>query len=59
MTFEEAVRKSIRAFMKGEMPTSLIEASGGKLRYDQKFFDDLEKDILGEGKKSKKKEEDE
>jgi hypothetical protein len=59
MTFEEAIRKSIRAFMKGDMPTSLIEASGGKMKYDQKFFDDLEKEILGEDKKSKKKGEEE
>jgi hypothetical protein len=58
MTFEEAVRKSIRAFLKGDMPASLVEASGGKMKYDQKFFDDLEKEILGEDKKTKKKDED-
>lgn len=60
MTFEEAVRKSISAFMKGDMPQNLIDASGGKIKYDLKFFDELEKDILGEPKKkSKKKDEDE
>ena len=61
MTFEEAIRKSIRAFMKGDTPQNLIDASGGKIKYDLKFFDELEKEILGEpkGKKSKKKGEDE
>ena len=60
MTFEEAIRKSIKAFLKGEQPTNLAEASGGEVKYTLKFFDDLEKELVGatETKKGKGKKND-
>jgi hypothetical protein len=47
MTFEEAIRLSIKAYMKGKIPQSVNEAKGG-LRYTPEYFDDLEKNLLGE-----------
>lgn len=55
MTFEEAVRKSIRSYFKGKEPTAMKEAKG-EIKYTMKFFDDLEKQVLGKdaAKKDKK-----
>jgi hypothetical protein len=54
MTFEEAIRKSIRAYMKGKNPDNLFKAIG-KVKYTRDYFDSLEKDILGEEDKGKGK----
>lgn len=54
MTFEEAIRKSIRNYMKGKMPEATKQQKG-ELKYDLKFFDELEKMFVEEGKKSKGK----
>ena len=57
MTFEEAIRKSIKNYMNGRMPESVAEVKGG-LKYDLKFFDKLEEMFLEgseEGSKSKSK----
>jgi hypothetical protein len=45
MTFEEAIRKSIKAYFDGKDPSALIEAKGG-IKYDRAFFDKLEEDIV-------------
>ena len=52
MTFEEAIRKSIRNYMKGKMPEATKQQKG-ELKYDLKFFDDLEK-MFTEDEKGKK-----
>ena len=54
MTFEEAIRKSISSYLKGEEPKSLAETHEGGLKYTLKFFDDLEADLLGEKKASRR-----
>jgi hypothetical protein len=54
MTFEEAIRKSIKNYMKGKMPESVKEVRGG-LKYDLKFFDKLEEDFLKDSPKKTKK----
>jgi len=56
MTFEEAIRKSIKNYMNGRMPESVSEVKGG-LKYDLKFFDKLEEMFLegADEKKSKRK----
>lgn len=45
MTFEEAVRKSIKAYFNGKDPSALIEAKGG-IKYTREFFDKLEEEIV-------------
>ena len=47
MTFEEAVRKSIKAYFNGEDPTALIDATEGGAKYTREYFDELEADLLG------------
>jgi len=54
MTFEEAIRKSIRNYMKGKLPEATKKAKG-ELTYDLKFFDELEKMFTEDEKGSKKK----
>jgi hypothetical protein len=62
MTFEEAIRKSIKNYMKGRMPDAISKVKGG-VKYDLKFFDKLEEmfmeDETDKKKKSKKKDKDE
>lgn len=52
MTFEEAIRKSIKAYRDGKDPEALLKAKGKKLSYDRDYFNELEQEIVG--KKSKK-----
>lgn len=60
MTFEEAIRKAIKAYREGKDPEELIKAKGKKLSYDRDYFNGLEKEIVGkDSKKSKKKKQDE
>lgn len=55
MTFEEAIRKSIRKYRDNKAFSELSKAKGGQLRYNLEFFDDLEKELLKEATGSKKK----
>ena len=48
MTFEQAVRKAIKAYMDGKDPTALIETMGEELKYNRQYFDETEKELLGE-----------
>lgn len=48
MTFEQAVRKAIKAYMDGRDPTALIETMGQDLKYNRQYFDETEKELLGE-----------
>lgn len=57
MTFEEAIIKSIKAYLDGEMPQELLEVSEDT-KYTPEYFDELEKDIM-EGPVEEVEEEDE
>jgi len=48
MQYREVVKKSIVSFMDGKMPEKTAEAKGGTLQYTPEYFDDLEKQLLGE-----------
>lgn len=56
MTFEEAIRKAIKAYRDGKDPDELMKAKGKTtLSYDREYFDGLEEEIVGkDAKKSKK-----
>ncbi len=45
MTFEEAVIKSIKAYLEGEMPQELMEVNKDS-KYTPEYFDALEKEIM-------------
>lgn len=53
MTFEEAIRKSIRAFLEGKPAENLKEAYGKEIKYTKEYFDELEKQIIKGTKKTK------
>lgn len=57
MTFEEAIRKAIKAYREGKDPEELMKAKGKKaLSYDRDYFKELEEEIVGkDSKKSTKK----
>lgn len=42
MKFDEAVKRSIQAFLDGRLPSSLIEAQGKDLLYTPEYLDELE-----------------
>tara|TARA_R100001369_G_scaffold31333_1_gene55662 strand:- start:777 stop:971 length:195 start_codon:yes stop_codon:yes gene_type:complete len=54
MTFDEAVKKSIKVFLKGNMPMKTGELKEEGLMYTPEYFDALEDDLLDEPTKSKK-----
>lgn len=61
MKFEEAIEKSIKAFMEGRMPENLNATKEGGLKYTPEYFDDFEqelKDRVEAPSKSKKTEAD-
>ena len=47
MTFEEAIRKSIKAYFNGQDPSALIETMEGGSKYTREYFDETEKELLG------------
>jgi hypothetical protein len=59
MTFEEAIRKSIRAFLSGSSLDSLKESYGKDIKYTKEYFDELEKQVVKKGKKEKPSKSDE
>ena len=58
MTFEEAIIKSVKAYLEGEMPTELMGASK-ETKYTPEYFDELEEELMKDPKKNKKEVEDE
>ena len=42
MKFDDAVKRSIKAFLEGRLPTALIEAQGKDLIYTPEYLDELE-----------------
>lgn len=53
MTFEEAVRKSIKAYFDGRDPENFLSAMG-KVKYTRDYFDELEEEMVGDPKAKKK-----
>ena len=47
MTFEQAIRKSIKAYFNGEDPTELLAQTEGEMKYTRDYFDQAESDLLG------------
>ena len=42
MKFDVAIKRSIKAFLDGRLPSSLIEAQGKDLIYTPEYLDELE-----------------
>jgi hypothetical protein len=59
MKFEDAIRRSIRSFLDGKGLEALSAEKEGGLKYTKDYFDTLEENTLGKGKKSSKKAQDE
>lgn len=53
MTFDEAVKKSIKVFVKGTMPMKTSELVEDGLLYTPDFFDQMEEELLDEPTDSK------
>lgn len=47
MTFEEAIRKSIKAYFDGKDPTALLSTMEGGMKYTREYFDQAEQELLG------------
>jgi len=58
MKFEDAVKKSIKAFMQGKTPRATDEMSEGGIFHTPEYFDELEEMILGEVKEEESVDED-
>ena len=58
MTFEEAIIKSVKAYLNGEMPTELIGTSK-ETKYTPEYFDELEEELMKEPAKEKEVEDEE
>ncbi len=48
MKFQDAVKKSIKEFMRGKTPSATNEMSEGGIFHTPEYFDELEEMILGE-----------
>ena len=46
MTFDEAIKKSIKVFLNGKMPMKTGELKEDGLRFTPEYFDDLEDEML-------------
>ena len=57
MTFDDAVKKSIKVFLQGKMPRKTGELAEEGLFYTPEYFDELEEDLLDEPTDSKKSKE--
>lgn len=47
MTFEEAIRMSIKAYFKGKDPANLLDTMEGEMKYSRQYFDNAEQELLG------------
>ena len=54
MKFEDAVKKSVKAFVAGKLPEALIAARGEDIFFSPDYFDEMEAMFLEEGKAPKK-----
>jgi len=60
MKFEDAVKKSVKAFVAGKLPTAVVEERGGEVFFSPDYFDEMEASFLeadAPQKKSKPKKE--
>jgi len=57
MTFDQAVKKSIKVFMQGKLPMKTDQLKEEGLFYTPEYFDELEEDLLEEPTDSKKSKE--
>jgi|TARA_R110000851_G_scaffold139_1_gene498 hypothetical protein len=46
MTFDDAIKKSIKVFLQGKMPSKTSELSPEGLFYTPEYFDTLEAELL-------------
>tara|TARA_R110000744_G_scaffold321588_1_gene427648 strand:+ start:1182 stop:1373 length:192 start_codon:yes stop_codon:yes gene_type:complete len=46
MTFDEAIKKSIKVFLKGKLPIKTGELKKDGLMFTPEYFDDLEAEML-------------
>tara|TARA_R110000796_G_scaffold238810_2_gene359281 strand:+ start:282 stop:461 length:180 start_codon:yes stop_codon:yes gene_type:complete len=58
MKFEDAVKKSIKAFMNGKTPQATDEMSEGGIFHTPAYFDEMEEDLLDDDKKEESVDED-
>tara|TARA_X000000950_G_scaffold237705_1_gene289432 strand:+ start:744 stop:1001 length:258 start_codon:yes stop_codon:yes gene_type:complete len=57
-TFEDIIRKSITSFMQGKMPEATLELAkkeGKEIKYTPEYFEELEKDLMGNKEKKDNK----
>jgi hypothetical protein len=45
MKFEDAIEKSIKSFLKGNMPEELMKVQGDPVIYTPEYMDELEEDL--------------
>ena len=58
MKFEDAVKKSIKEFMRGKTPEATGEMMEGGIFHTPEYFDEMEEDLLGDDKKEESVDED-
>jgi hypothetical protein len=58
MDYDDVIRKSIKKFMSGVMPEETARMKDSGLMYTPAYFDDLEKEFLGDTKPKKKSKKD-
>lgn len=59
MKFEEAVRRSIKAYFEGQEADTFLEAHGD-IKYTREYFDEMEENMIAEAeKKATKKDKEE
>lgn len=45
MTFEDAIKLSIKKYFEGKMPEELMKSSGEQMKYTMDYFDELENEM--------------
>ena len=45
MKFEDAIEKSIKAFLDGKLPEELVKVQDGEILYTPEYMDELEEDF--------------
>ncbi len=58
MKFQDAIKKSIKSFMNGKTPEAVGEVEDEGLYHTPEYFDEMEKDILGDLKDKESVDED-
>ena len=58
MKFEDAVKKSIKAFMNGKSPAATSDVGEEAIFHTPAYFDELEEQMLGDDMKDMKEESD-